>query len=179
MSNAIGSFVGTIGRDPEIKKGQNGDFAVFSIAVDVAFGKDDVPPMWVNCSAFGKQTDVVMKYAKKGSQVFLTGAISLNTYQSQDGPKTTLQLNVQSFQFVGQRRAGGGGYNRGGGGGYGGNRGYNSGGQRGGYQQRGYAQQAGQRDRGGYDRGGEPQHEYDEAPGERSGQPAPSDDVPY
>ena len=68
-------FIGRLGRDPEIKYMPNGDpVANLSLACDWK-GKDKEGTEWVRIVAFGKLAEIMGKYLRKGSQVFIQGSL--------------------------------------------------------------------------------------------------------
>jgi single-strand DNA-binding protein len=84
-------LAGHLGRDPEIKYGQDGKaVAVFSLATR-GFKKDSTD--WHRVVAFGKTAELVAGYLSKGSHIALEGTLSYNTWENKDGQKIT-QANV-------------------------------------------------------------------------------------
>lgn len=72
---------GNLGRDPELKKDANGnEFVIFAVAVN-SDKKADNKADWIEVSCTGKLAEIVIKFAKKGSKVFVEGfpAIKLFT----------------------------------------------------------------------------------------------------
>lgn len=86
--------VGNLGREPEAKEVNGNTVATFSLGART--GKDQTT--WINCSVFGKRSETVMKYFKKGSKVTIQGRANLRSYQGQDGQtKTSLDVTVNDF----------------------------------------------------------------------------------
>lgn len=95
---------GRLGRDPEVKYFESGTAnAKFSIAVDRP--QKDAPTDWFECVAWGKTSEIVANYCKKGSQIGVTGAISLETWT--DGTTGNQRfkhiVNVQSVTLLGSK----------------------------------------------------------------------------
>jgi single-strand DNA-binding protein len=88
MSNNLNScsFIGRLGKDPEMRYQANGDaVASFSIAVGWKF-KDKEGAEWVNISAFGKlASEVCAKYLKKGSKILVQGRLKTEQYTDKNG----------------------------------------------------------------------------------------------
>src|SRR5690606_33869481 len=72
------TLVGRLGKDPEVKE----SVVKFSIATNDGFG-DNKKTNWHSCVVFGKLKDIVSKYAKKGSEIAVSG--SIDYYKSDDG----------------------------------------------------------------------------------------------
>ena len=161
------SLLGNLGRDPEIRSMQNGRrVANFSIATseswkDKQTGEKQERTEWHRIVIFSDGlVGVVERYLKKGSKVYIEGALQTRkwTDSSSGQEKYTTEVVVQGFdgKFImldsrGGGGAGGGGSGGGDGGGAGGDAG---GGYGGGYEDGGHGQQ-GQYDGGGGDsRGG-------------------------
>ncbi len=72
---------------------------------------------FVNCTAWGRQAEVIQKYLSKGSPIFIEGRLTYSSWEGQDGKKRSkLEVTIERFQFLGSPGGGGGG-NRGGDGG--------------------------------------------------------------
>jgi single-strand DNA-binding protein len=90
------SASGNLGRDPELKQIGGNDAATFSIASRT--GKDETT--WINCTVFGKRSQVIMQFYKKGSKVSLSGKGTLRTYQNNEGvQKASLEVVVSDFDL--------------------------------------------------------------------------------
>jgi single-strand DNA-binding protein len=104
MSNTL-SFVGTLGRDAEVRYSQSGMAILsFSAACNVGFG-DKKQTLWIRVSVFGKRAEGQLKdYLKRGQQVYVSGELSLNEYIAKDGTnKTSLELIANVVDLVGKR----------------------------------------------------------------------------
>ena len=130
-------LVGNLGRDPEIRSMPNGDrIANLSIATseqwrDRATGERKEKTEWHRVVIFNDNiVKVVENYVKKGSTVYIEGALQTRKWTDQQGvEKYSTEIVVSRFKgeltMLGGRSEGGssgGGYG-GGGGGYGGGRG--------------------------------------------------------
>lgn len=108
MSNSI-TFVGTVGRDAEVKYLASGS-AVLSVTVanSVGFG-DKQKTNWFRVTLFGKRAEgQLQNYLKKGQAVFISGELSQNSYQANDGTtKTSLEINANILDLVGKKSDGG------------------------------------------------------------------------
>lgn len=108
MSN-IFSFVGTVGRDAEVRYTASG-LAVLNITVanNVGFG-DKQKTNWVRVVLFGKRAEGNLKdYLLKGQQVFVSGELTTSEYQANDGTtKFSLELNANVVDLIGKRNESG------------------------------------------------------------------------
>ena len=131
-------LVGNLGRDPEARNMQNGGKVVsFSIATsetwnDKASGERKEKTQWHRIAIFNEKLgEIAEKYLKKGSKVYLEGAIETRKYTDKDGQeRETTEIVLGRFKgeltLLDSRGGGeggeGGGYGGGGraSGGYGG-----------------------------------------------------------
>lgn len=109
-------FTGRLGRDPEVRRLNNGDAAVnISIAVgkkwkDKNSGEMKEQTTWVPVSFFGKTAELVGQYCQKGSHIRVTGEFSVRKYTDKDGnEKTATEIRGQDLQLLGSRQDGAGG----------------------------------------------------------------------
>ena len=79
------SFIGRLGKDPEIRAMPNGDqVANFSIACGWK-SKQKEGTEWVNIVAFGKLAEIIGQYLKKGSRIYISGGMRTRKWQDQSG----------------------------------------------------------------------------------------------
>lgn len=92
---------GHLGGDPKLEYIADGTaVAKFSVAVNKfkKAGAEDVPPMWIGCTAWAKQAEVISQYFKKGDKILTIG--ELDVYVSPNDGKTYLQQTVREFEFM-------------------------------------------------------------------------------
>ena len=140
-------LIGNLGRDPEIRRTQDGRaIANFSIATSESWkdrntGERKEKTEWHRVVCFSEGLNrVIEQYVKKGTKVYVEGQLQTRKWQDQNGQdKYTTEVVLQGFNGTltlldsrggGGGDFGGGGNDYGGGGGYGGGQ---SGGQSGGY----------------------------------------------
>jgi single-strand DNA-binding protein len=117
-------LMGNLTRDIEVRH-VSGDMAVanFGLAVNRRFrtkdGEQREEVTFVDCEAWGRAAEIMSQYLKKGSGVFISGRLKLDTWQDKESGqnRSKLKVVVEEFQFVGGR-----GEESGGGGGGGGQR---------------------------------------------------------
>lgn len=108
---------GNLGRDPELKRSQNGDpYCKFSVAVsEKRKGEDNT--IWFSCTAFGKTAETAAEYLQKGKAVLLEGKVALDTWKDNASGenRAALAMTVDRLVFVGNKadNAGGGRGDRG------------------------------------------------------------------
>jgi single-strand DNA-binding protein len=101
-------IVGNLGRDPEVKYMPSGD-PVASLAVattdkwkDKATGEQKESTEWHRISAFGKLAEIMGKYLKKGSQVYIEGKLRTRKWTDKEGvEKYTTEIICDTMQMLG------------------------------------------------------------------------------
>ncbi|WAT00352.1 single-stranded DNA-binding protein [Rouxiella chamberiensis] len=131
-------LVGNLGQDPEVRYMPNGG-AVANITLatseswrDKATGEQKEKTEWHRVVLFGKLAEVAGEYLRKGSQVYIEGALQTRKWTDQAGVEkytTEIVVNVGgTMQMLGGRAGGGAPAG-------GGQAGQSSGGQQGGWGQ--------------------------------------------
>jgi len=95
-------FIGRAGRDPETRYAASGTAVTnFSLAVGYKY-KDTESTEWVNVVAFGKLAELVEQYVQKGKQLFVSGRMQTEQWESKDGSKrVTTKIIADKVQFLG------------------------------------------------------------------------------
>lgn len=101
------SLVGRLTRDPEIKVSASGSsYARFAIAVDRR--KKDDGADFINIIAFGKTSEFIEKYFRKGQRIGIAGRIQTGSYDGKDGKKVyTFDVIADNVEFVESKSASG------------------------------------------------------------------------
>src|SRR3954447_8897949 len=109
-------LLGNLTRDPELRYLPSQMAVVdFGIAVNHKFrtaaGEDREEVMFIDCSAFGKQAEVIKQYCQKGKQLMVEGRLKLDSWDDkQTGQKRSKhKVTIENFQLLGGRDSGGGG----------------------------------------------------------------------
>lgn len=105
-------FIGNLGRDVELKYLPSGD-AVCSISIacseswtDKQSGEKKEKTEWVPVEFFGKLAEIVAKYCKKGSQIYVEGSFSTRKYNDKDGvEKYATSVKAKNMLLLGGRPA--------------------------------------------------------------------------
>src|SRR5919205_363576 len=95
-------FVGRVGKDPQLKQTNEGvSYCRFRLAVDQ--GKEE--PLWLSVVAWRTLATQVEKYVKKGSQVLVSGRLSIDTYTDKQNQKQTgVEIVALEVRFLEQKR---------------------------------------------------------------------------
>ncbi len=119
-------LIGNVGKDPEVRTFNNGGKVCnFSIATseswkDKQTGERKEKTDWHNVAVFNEGlVGIIERYVKKGSKVYIEGALKTRKWQDRDGnDRYTTEVVLQGFNgnmtLLDSRNSGGGG----GGGGY-------------------------------------------------------------
>ena len=99
-------LVGNLGKDPEVRRMQSGDAVVnLSVATsetwrDKASGERKEKTEWHRVVIFNKNlAEVAEKYLRKGSKVFLEGALQTRKWTDKDGAeKYSTEVVLQNFR---------------------------------------------------------------------------------
>jgi len=112
-------LVGNLGNDPDVKYTQSGmavtriSLATTSVRKD-RDGNTQERTEWHRVVFFGKLGEIAGEYLRKGSQVYVEGAIRYDKYTGQDGvEKYSTDIIADEMQMLGGRdgdSGGGGGY---------------------------------------------------------------------
>lgn len=104
-------LMGNLTRDPEMKYIPSGTAVTnFGLAVNERYtdrqtGEQKESPCFVDVEAWDRQAEVVSEYLKKGSPVFIEGALKFESWEAEDGTKRSrLKVRLIRFQFIGGRR---------------------------------------------------------------------------
>ncbi len=126
-------LVGNVGKDPEVRYSGNGSaIANLTLATSDSWtdqsGQKQEKTEWHRVVFFGKLAEVVEKYIKKGSKLYVEGKLQTRKWQGQDGQdKYTTEVVIDGFSGQMQMLDSRGGDQQGGG--------YQQQQQQGGYQQ--------------------------------------------
>lgn len=97
-------IIGALGRDPDVRTmGNGGKVANLSVATseswkDKATGERKEKTEWHRVVVFGPLADVVERYVKKGSKLYLSGALQTRKYTDKDGvEKYSTEVVLQGY----------------------------------------------------------------------------------
>lgn len=114
-------LAGNVTRDVEVRHTQGGiAIAKFGMAVNRKQGEKE-SVCFVDCTAFGKQAELLGEHIHKGSSLLVDGRLELETWEAKDGSgkRSKHGVVVENFQFLDSkgdkpaaRSGGSGGYHR-------------------------------------------------------------------
>lgn len=105
-------LIGNLGRDPEVRHTANGTaVANFTMATTERWsdpsGERKERTEWHRIVVWAKQAEIAAEYLRKGSPVYVEGALQTREWTDREGQKRyTTEIRAQRFQMLG--RAGGG-----------------------------------------------------------------------
>ena len=106
-------LMGNLTRDPQVKHLPSSMVvAEFGLAVSRRFktanGEDREEVAFVDCTAFGKQAEVIGQYCVKGKPIFVEGRLKFDTWEDKmgHGKRSKLTVVVENFQFLPSPRDG-------------------------------------------------------------------------
>ena len=93
---------GRLGQDATLKYTANQDaICNFSLSLTAGYG-DKATTTWVSCNLWGKRAEILAPMLLKGTQIGLTGEISLRPYKAKDGTeKSSLECRVGDVTLLG------------------------------------------------------------------------------
>ena len=109
-------LVGNLGADPETRYTQSGG-AITSIRIatseswkDKQTGENQERTEWHRVKFFGKLAEIAGEYLRKGSQVYVEGALRTDKYTDKDGiERFSTDIIANEMQMLGGRPGGEGG----------------------------------------------------------------------
>ena len=102
-------LIGNLTRDPQVKHLPSQTVvADFGLATNrkyrTAAGEDKEETCFVDCSAFGKQAEVIGQFCQKGKPIFVEGRLKFDSWEDKAGGKRSkVSVVVENFQFLGSR----------------------------------------------------------------------------
>lgn len=91
------SLVGRLGQDPEKKENR----VKFSVATNDGYGEKK-KTNWHNCTAFGKQAEIIGEFVGKGDMIAISGHID---YYTGNNGATYTNIIVDSFTLLGSKKS--------------------------------------------------------------------------
>ena len=102
--------IGRLTRDPELAQvGSGTSLCKFGIALNRKYtvqGEKREEAHFFNCTAWGKQADILAQYARKGKQIAIEGRLAYRSWDGPDGKKqSAIDIVVENFQFLGSKQS--------------------------------------------------------------------------
>ena len=104
-------LVGNITRDPELRYISNGT-AVSDIGLAVNDRRKDASGKWgdettfVDITLWGRQAEVVVEYASKGTQVLIEGRLKLDSWEMEGQKRSKLKIVGEKLVLLGNKGGG-------------------------------------------------------------------------
>ena len=102
--------IGNLGQDPELRYMPNGD-AVANISIactdtwkDKATGEKKEATEWVRVVFFRKLAEIAGQYLKKGSQVYIEGALKTRKWEKDGHTNYTTEIVASELKMLGGRK---------------------------------------------------------------------------
>lgn len=106
-------LMGNLTRDIEMRTTPSGQsVANFSLAVSRSWkgqdGSQQEQTSFINCVAWGKAGEILSQYVKKGDPLLVSGRLDQRSWDDKDSgqKRSTIEVNVEDFNFVGGRGGG-------------------------------------------------------------------------
>jgi single-strand DNA-binding protein len=103
-------LIGNLTRDPQSRQLPTQSMvSEFGLAMSRKFkgqdGEDREDVCFVDCTAFGRQAEVIQKYCRKGKSLYVEGRLRYDTWEDKNGggKRSKLSVVVENFQFLGSR----------------------------------------------------------------------------
>ena len=94
---------GRLTKDPELKATPSGiSICRFCVAVNRRFNKDEAD--FINCVAWRGTAEFISKYSKKGQEICLSGALTVNRWENEEGKSEwSSEVTVDNAEFCGSK----------------------------------------------------------------------------
>ena len=103
-------LIGNVGNDPEVRylNNEQGKFTSFRLATTERYkdrnGDVKENTEWHQIVAWNKTADIVEKFVKKGSQLYVEGKITTRMYTGKDGnDRYSTEIRVEGIQLLGKK----------------------------------------------------------------------------
>ena len=98
-------IIGNLGRDAELKRGNDGNYVVFNVCHSTKYrdreGNEVTNQLWASCTRNG-DGGRLMPYLKKGQKVYVRGNVSSRTYRGHDGNwHSGINIAIDEIELVG------------------------------------------------------------------------------
>jgi single-strand DNA-binding protein len=96
-------LIGNVGKDPDVRTINGEKVANFSLATTYRNGDKDNTE-WHNIVIWGKKAEVVEKYVRKGSPLYIEGSLRTRSWEDQQGvTRYTTEVVGYTLQLLGGR----------------------------------------------------------------------------
>mgnify|MGYP006274015023 CR=1 FL=1 len=107
LKNSV-QLIGRLGNDPEVKNFESGKkMATFSLATNETYynnkGDKVEDTQWHNIVVWGKKSDIVEQYLKKGSEIAMEGKLINRSYEKNGEKKYITEISLNELQMLGKK----------------------------------------------------------------------------
>lgn len=105
MNKAI--IIGNVGKDPEIKKFENGQVANITIATTEKYTKNGEKielTEWHNVVATGKLSEIIEQWVKKGDKILIEGKIRTRSYEKGGEKRYVTEIFALNMEMLGGKK---------------------------------------------------------------------------
>jgi len=96
-------LIGNLGKDPELRKAGDTSVTTVSLATSKTVKKETYTE-WHSVVFWGTTADVVYKYLKKGSQIYVEGELRTRKWTDKDGnDRYQTDVHAQSMVMLGRK----------------------------------------------------------------------------
>ncbi|MFT4737096.1 MAG: single-strand DNA-binding protein [Cyclobacteriaceae bacterium] len=104
LKNSV-QLIGRLGNDPQVRSFDSGkQMATFSIATNETYynnkGEKVTDTQWHNIVAWGKKTQIVEDYLKKGSEIALEGKLVNRSYEKEGEKRTVTEIVMNELLMI-------------------------------------------------------------------------------
>lgn len=105
------SFIGNVGKAPEVRTVGGTTVANFSVACNEKWkdknGNAQERTEWVRCSAWGKLAEVCAQYLEAGRQVYVSGRMQTREYDKDGAKRYSTEIVLETMKMLGKKADGG------------------------------------------------------------------------
>lgn len=108
MSLNTVNLVGRVGGDPELKWFEGSGKCVCTLTLAVNRRKKDSDPDWFSIKIWGKTGEIAKNYAKKGTQIGITGSLEIEEWidKASGLPRSRPVIKADSLDLLTSKRDG-------------------------------------------------------------------------
>lgn len=105
-------LVGRLGQDPEVKRTASGDAVVnFGLATSEVWkdkiGEKQERTEWHRCVAWRQLAEIIERYVRKGSQLYVEGKLQTRKWQASDGSdRYSTEIVISQMQMLDAKPSG-------------------------------------------------------------------------
>ena len=101
-------LIGRTGKDPELKRFENGSVCNISLATnetwkDKQTGEKKESTEWHNLVFRNKQAETAEKWIKKGTEIYVEGKLKTRSWGEEGDKKYITEVIVREFKFIGTK----------------------------------------------------------------------------